>query len=200
MAQHQAMISKGGKKSCRKMRIWTQKRNDRIRSAMHQVSRWIVNDVMHTFDPAEYEVVFVMGVNLGWKQEVNLGTKTNQNFVQIPFGMLRHQLAYKLAEAQIDYLEQEESYTSKCSFFDGEPIEKAEQYLGTRQHRGLFITSQGQRIHADVIVNICGRKCRKVASANIARKACAKVWSERGSNTTSNSVKGRYNRLRPQTS
>ena len=45
---------------------------------------------------------------------------------------------------------QEESYTSKCSYFDNEEIKKHETYKGNRNKRGLFITSTGIRINADV--------------------------------------------------
>nr|WP_274532110.1 zinc ribbon domain-containing protein [Ktedonobacter racemifer] len=45
---------------------------------------------------------------------------------------------------------QEESHTSKCSFLDLEPICHHEHYLGKRIKRGLFRTSTGRRINADV--------------------------------------------------
>ena len=44
----------------------------------------------------------------------------------------------------------EESYTSKCSFLDLEPIKKHDQYQGKRIKRGLFRASDGQTINADV--------------------------------------------------
>ena len=199
VAQHQRVISKGGLKSCKKIRGWTEERKRKMRSAMHKVSRWIVNYLMATFDPSLYELVLVIGVMHGvlrivvlrggkttclrtyegWKQGVNLGAKTNQSFVQIPFYTLRRQLEYKLKEAHIEYMEQEESYTSKCSFIDAEPIGKHEVYAGKRVHRGLFKSKQGFLMHADVN-----------GSANIARKACAKGWCEQPVKGSSNAVWG----------
>ena len=44
----------------------------------------------------------------------------------------------------------EESYTSKCSFLDLEPIGKHERYMGKRVHRGLFRSADGHCYHADV--------------------------------------------------
>ena len=44
----------------------------------------------------------------------------------------------------------DEAYTSKCSFLDSESIEKHENYVGKRIKRGLFRTSQGLKINADV--------------------------------------------------
>jgi putative transposase len=52
--------------------------------------------------------------------------------------------------AGIEVIETEESYTSKCSAIDLEPKKKHEQYLGKRIKRGLFKTSQGKLINADL--------------------------------------------------
>lgn len=53
----------------------------------------------------------------------------------------------------------EESHTSKCSFLDKESVEHHEKYKGKRVKRGLFKTSKGILINADVngALNI-GRK------------------------------------------
>ena len=45
-----------------------------------------------------------------------LGAVNNQNFVQIPFSLLRWIIKYKAEEHGIAVIEQEESYTSKASF------------------------------------------------------------------------------------
>jgi putative transposase len=50
----------------------------------------------------------------------------------------------------IDVITNEESYTSKCSFFDEETIKKHDVYLGKRIKRGLFKTAKGLLINADV--------------------------------------------------
>ena len=44
----------------------------------------------------------------------------------------------------------EESYTSKCSFLDNEDVCKHEVYKGKRIKRGLFKTSDGRLINADI--------------------------------------------------
>lgn len=92
----------------------------------------------------------VIGDFKGIKQEINLGSKNNQNFVSIPFGILKRKLEAKCNYYGIDYVLQEESYTSKCSALDLEPIGKKDKYLGKRIKRGLFKTSKGILIHADV--------------------------------------------------
>jgi putative transposase len=59
-------------------------------------------------------------------------------------------LKYKADAVGIQVVMQEESYTSKCSFLDGESIEHHVVYKGERVSRGLFRTANGQLINADV--------------------------------------------------
>ena len=112
---------------------------------MHKVSREITNQLV-----SSGVSTFVIGYNKGWKQDVNLGKRTNQNFVQLPFLMLVNMLKYKCALAGIRVVLREEAYTSKCSFIDDEPVEKQAEYKGRRKHRGLFVSSDGRKINADI--------------------------------------------------
>ena len=50
----------------------------------------------------------------------------------------------------IEVLITQEAYTSKCSALDLEPIQKHEKYIGKRRKRGLFVTSTGKLINADI--------------------------------------------------
>jgi len=84
------------------------------------------------------------------KQEINTGKVNNQNFVSIPYGILKRKLEAKCVYHGINYILQEESYTSKCSSLDLEPIQKHDDYVGKRTKRGLFMSSNGSRINADV--------------------------------------------------
>ena len=92
----------------------------------------------------------VIGVNKGWKQNVNIGKVNNQKFVSIPFRTLISNFEYKAEEYEIEVVTVTESYTSKCSALDLEPIQKHETYLGRRVHRGLFRTAEGVELNADV--------------------------------------------------
>ena len=98
----------------------------------------------------------VVGYNKGWKQEVNMGSKNNQNFVSIPFKKILDILKYKLEDNGIEYKEQEESYTSKASYLDNDdiPIYKEEQekikFSGRRIKRGVYKSKQGKIIDADL--------------------------------------------------
>ena len=121
------------------------KRELRIKDNFHKITRHLVDYLVEN----NIDTVIV-GYNKGQKQEINLGKKTNQNFVSIPFATLRHMLKYKCDLVGIKYIEQEEAYTSKCSFVDREAIKKKEKYQGSRIQRGLYKTSTGKEINADV--------------------------------------------------
>jgi len=92
----------------------------------------------------------IIGYNEEWKQNINLGRTNNQAFVNIPFYTFIKQLEYKCKLEGINVILTEESYTSKCSFLDGESIEEHENYLGKRIKRGLFRSAKGKLINADL--------------------------------------------------
>ncbi|NEO58857.1 MAG: IS200/IS605 family element transposase accessory protein TnpB [Okeania sp. SIO3B5] len=83
---------------------------------MH-TSRYIINHLI------EWEIgTLVIGNNPNWKQDINLGKKNNQNFVQIPFFKLIEQLKYKAKLVGIKVIINEESYTSIASFLDWDDL------------------------------------------------------------------------------
>ena len=99
----------------------------------------------------------VVGYNKGWKQEINIGSKNNQNFVGIPFRKILDILKYKLEDNGIEYKEQEESYTSKASYLDNDdiPVYKENdgtnyKFSGKRIKRGIYKSKQGEIINADL--------------------------------------------------
>lgn len=94
--------------------------------------------------------IFVIGHNNGWKDSINIGKVNNQNFVQVPFNKLISFLKYKCEMIGIKVTENEESYTSKCDSLALEKIYKHASYLGKRKKRGLFQSSVGKLINADV--------------------------------------------------
>ena len=114
-----------------------------------------------------------MGKNDQWKQEINIGRRNNQNFVQIPHATFIEQLSYKCQLVGIKMVLQEESYTSKCSFLDNEPLKKQENYQGRRIKRGLFKSKNGTLINADVN-----------GSLNILKKALPNSFDEGIQNLT----------------
>ena len=131
--------------SSKRLERLTDKRNRRIQYELHLASRRVIELLLE-----EGIGTLVIGKNDGWKQEINLGRRTNQNFVSIPHARYIAMLAYKAELVGIRVIIREESYTSKCSFLDLEPIERHATYQGRRVKRGLFISAQGRRIQADV--------------------------------------------------
>ena len=115
----------------------------------------------------------IIGHNPGWKQKVNLGKRNNQNFVSIPYNKLIEMLSYKAEMVGIKVIITEESYTSKASFLDNDPIpvyQKGKKnqvtFSGKRVNRGLYRTGKRKLINADVN-----------GSLNIMRKAVPNAFS-----------------------
>src|ERR1035437_765480 len=144
--QEQSRLKKNHNKNTSNSLInFTTKRNNKIKDYLHKSSRIIVNYLK------ENQITsLVVGYNKEWKQNVNLGKKNNQNFVNIPYDKLLSMLDYKCKLEGIEYIEREESYTSICSSLDNEEIKKQEIYLGKRIKRGLFKSQTGKLINSDV--------------------------------------------------
>ncbi|MBM3239396.1 IS200/IS605 family element transposase accessory protein TnpB [Candidatus Poribacteria bacterium] len=123
----------------------TDKRNRKVKHELHVASRRIVDHLV-----AEEIGNLVIGKNPQWKHKIHIGRRNNQNFVSIPHAQFVSMLTYKARLVGIKVIETEESYTSKCSFLDLEPIQKQEVYLGKRIQRGLFQSHKGRKINADV--------------------------------------------------
>ncbi|MEB3831755.1 transposase [Phormidium sp. CCY1219] len=143
----------------------TEKRNRQMRDAVNKAARIVLN---HCIEHRIGTVVF--GWNEGQRQKINLGSKTNQSFVQIPTARLKDRIAQLCEQYGIQFIETEESYTSKASFLDFDELptfgEKPEGWKesGKRVKRGLYQTSDGFKINAD---------CN--GAANILRKVAAKL-------------------------
>jgi len=123
----------------------SQKRFWYIDNYFNQITNKIIKHCLHNKIGT-----LVVGYNEGWKQDINIGKINNQKFVYIPYYILKRKLESKCQEYGVDFILKEESYTSKCSFLDNEEIEKHDSYLGKRIHRGLFKSSNGTLINADV--------------------------------------------------
>ena len=112
---------------------------------LHKASRYIVNQLV-----SNNINTLIIGYNKSWKQDANIGKVNNQKFVQIPFLKFVNMLEYKCQLVGITVVRQQESYTSKCSFLDNEPIKKHKEYAGKRIKRGLFKSRNGKLINADL--------------------------------------------------
>lgn len=136
---------KGGKKSSSTIEKLTFKRNNKINDYLHKVSRILINHLV-----SNNVTNLIIGKNINQKQEINIGSKNNQNFVCIPHDAFVKMITYKCELVGIVVNKHEESYTSKCSFLDLEEVKKHETYLGKRIKRGMFRSSDGKLINADL--------------------------------------------------
>ncbi len=122
-------------------------RESKISNFMHKASDLIIKYCI------KHKIASVIiGKNDKWKNEVNLGKRTNQNFVSIPYESLISKLAYKCENYGIKLIQTEESYTSKIDHLADEPLSHKDKsdYLGKRIKRGLFKSSTGKFLNADI--------------------------------------------------
>ncbi len=125
-----------------KLGLW---RENQISNYFHKVT----SDFVRICKENKIDTV-IIGRNKGWKENLNLGSRNNQQFKMIPFLLIYNMLSYKLEMAGINYIETEESYTSKCSFIDKEELTRHDSYAGKRVMRGLFKSKDGHKYNADI--------------------------------------------------
>lgn len=155
-AERISLMSKGKETT---ERVWSKYldrlsayRTSYIRDCFHKMSRKLLvwcqrNDIG----------CLVLGSNAFWKQNSSIGTVNNQNFVSIPFEMLKSMIELKACKYGVTVVRNEESYTSKASFLDGDDIpvyaegdETKHHFSGKRIQRGLYRSSDGTVLNADI--------------------------------------------------
>nr|DAK52031.1 MAG TPA: transposase [Caudoviricetes sp.] len=135
----------GDKGTSRRINRMTCYRNCWIEDKIHKISRYVIG-----LCESSNIGTIIVGQNKGWKQEINLGKRTNQKFVEVPFTSLIDKISYKAKLLGISVITHEESYTSKIDHLAFEPLNKQENYLGKRKRRGLFQSSIGKLLNADI--------------------------------------------------
>lgn len=127
-------------------------RNNKINDYMSKALRYIIdycinNDIGN----------IIVGYNETFQRNSDIGKRNNQTFVNIPYGKLRDKLEYLSKLYGINIIKQEESYTSKASFFDKDNIpiycdnnHNAYSFSGQRIKRGLYKTGTNKLINADI--------------------------------------------------
>jgi putative transposase len=132
----------------------TTTRNRQIHHYLHAASKRIID-----FLVKEGVGTIIIGKNSLWKQETGMGRRNNQNFVAIPHARFIDMLTYKASLVGIQVEVQEESYTSKASFLDLDPIptykpddDTEHTFSGKRigRRNRLYRTKDGRTICADV--------------------------------------------------
>jgi putative transposase len=157
------------KKTSKKLNKITFKRKNKIGNYLHKSSKEIVNLCIKN----NINTV-IIGKNDNWKQDINIGSKNNQNFVNIPHSRFIEMISYKCEMSGINIILQEESYTSKASFLNLDKIpifsktkSNKHEFSGYREHRGMYkLRGDYRRINADVN-----------GSYNILRKAIPNAFS-----------------------
>ena len=141
-----------GKKSTNRQKAIARDRNNKVNDYMNKAARKVINYCI-----ANDIGALVVGYNETFQQSSHIGKRNNQNFVNIPYGQLRSKLEYLCRLNGIIFVKQEESYTSKSSFWDQDdiPVYNADnsreyQFSGKRVHRGQYKTANGKTINADV--------------------------------------------------
>ena len=141
-----------GKKTTNRQKAIARDRNNKVNDYMNKAARIII-DYCITNDIG----TLIVGYNVTFQRNSRISKQNNQNFVNIPYGHLRDKLSYLCELNGITYIEQEESYTSKASFWDKDVIPvynndnpKEYAFSGGRIHRGLYKSSDGKIFNADV--------------------------------------------------
>ena len=141
-----------GKNTTNRQKSIARNRNNKVNDYISKTARIIINYCI-----ANDIGALIAGYNVTFQRNSHIGKQNNQNFVNIPYGHLRDKLSYLCELNGITYIEQEESYTSKASFWDKDNIPvynndnpKEYQFSGNRVHRGLYKTSNGRLFNADV--------------------------------------------------
>ncbi len=150
VAKLQKKMSSNHHTSCELERV-AAKRTRRIDHYMHTASRRVIDLLV-----GEGIATLVIGKNPGWKQECKMSRRNNQHFVQISHARFIDMLSYKAKLVGIRVIVQEESYTSKASFLDLDPIpvygeedETSVKFSGKRVTRGMYQSKSGQEISLD---------------------------------------------------
>ncbi|EGJ34599.1 MULTISPECIES: IS200/IS605 family accessory protein TnpB-related protein [Moorena] len=139
------------------------KRNNQMRDAINKAARFIINRCLN-----DRVGNIIFGWNERQKDSINIGRRSNQIFVAIPTKRLIERLKQLCPEYGIKLTITEESYTSKASYLDEDPLPKHGEKpkgwkpSGKRVRRGLYETAKGYLINADT--NGAANIARKVAT------------------------------------
>jgi putative transposase len=160
---------KEGQHTSKRLENLHMNRSLKIKDLFHKASFHIVQLAIQ-----ENIGTIIIGINPGWKQEINIGRKNNQTFCHIPHSLLIDMIQYKAERYGIKVIINEESYTSKASFLDDDEIptygedNAGVHFSGKRIHRGLYRSANKTLINADVN-----------GSANIMRKVVPNAFCGR---------------------
>ena len=141
-----------GAKTTNRQKAIARVRNNKVNDYMNKAARKVINYCI-----SNDIGTLVVGYNETFQHKSRMGKQNNQNFVNIPYGKLREKLEYLCELNGIVFVKQEESYTSKASFWDKDtiPVYNADNpkeyaFSGSRVRRGMYKTAKGNYLNADV--------------------------------------------------
>jgi len=179
-ASMQSKLSKRGKKWSHRLQSLTDRRNAVVNDYVHKATSIVVKTcVEHGISKV------VVGDVVKSLNQINLGKKTNQNFVNVALGQFVEKLSYKLGSHGIELVVTDESYTSKASFVDGDKMPKRynpkaknkQHFSGKRVKRGLYKSSDGTLVNADTngAYNILRKTDSDFCFSSLAKKVGARI-------------------------
>jgi len=180
-AKMQAKLEKQrGRKWSKKLQSLTNWRNAVVNDYMHRASHVVAKTGV---DNGISKVV--VGDVAKSLNRINLGKKTNQNFVNLSLGQFIDKLGYKLGSHGIELVVTNDSYTSKASFVDSDKMPKqynpnaksSYTFSGKRIKRGLYKSSDGTLLNADAngAYNILRKTDSDFSFSTLAKKVGSKV-------------------------
>ena len=141
-----------GNKTTNRQKTIARDRNNKVNDYMSKAARKVID-----YCVANDIGTLVVGYNETFQRGSHIGKRNDQNFVNIPYGKLRVKLEYLCELNGITFVKQEESYTSKASFWDKDILPvyncddpKEYHFSGKRVHRGLYRTAGGKTFNADI--------------------------------------------------
>jgi putative transposase len=169
-----------GRKWSRQLQNLTNWRNAVVNDYMHRATHFVVSTCVEN----NISKVVVGDVTKSLSG-INLGKKTNQNFVNLSLGQFIDKLGYKLGQHGITLEVADESYTSKASFVDGDKMpsrynpktKKKRVFSGRRVKRGLYKSQDGTDVNADAngAYNILRKNDREFSFEKLVKKVGASV-------------------------
>jgi len=158
-----------GKKPTNRQKVIARNRNNKVNDYMNKTARTIINYCI-----ANDIGTLVVGYNETFQKNSNIGKANNQTFVNIPYGQLRFKLEYLCKLNDIVFVKQEESYTSKASFWDKDNIpiynnDNPRSYIfsGKRIYRDMYQCLNGKYFNADVNGSLNILRKSRVVDINI---------------------------------
>jgi len=161
-----------------KLAAITEKRNRQVRDGINKAARIVIN---HCLENNIGTIIF--GWNKRNKDSINIGKKNNSEFVPIPTARLKDRIAQLCEQYGIQFLETEESYTSKASFLDSDYLptygEKPKDWKpsGRRTKRGLYRTANNWYVNADA--QSAGNIIRKIIQVSTSSSSLRNISLER---------------------